>query len=107
MKPANAAGENRLPIEIARLQPRRRFVRSVVEDYRRADAVAAIAVNCCDIRASNAVVVEALVERFNAHRLYTLGHQIADRIVDDGGSNAGLQSETVSQIGCNVELAAA
>ena len=101
------AREDGLPIEIAGLQQRARLVAAVVEDHRRAHPVAAIAVDRRHVRAVDAVVLEALVERPDAHGAHALGDQVADRIIDHGAGDAGLHPEAVRQIGGDIELAAA
>ena len=55
----------------------------------------------------NAVVLEMLVERFDAHRADAFGDQIADRIIHHRGGDAGLQPEAIGQIGRDIEFAAA
>ena len=69
-------------------------LRAVVKDHRRAHAVAAVAVNGRHVRAGDAVVLEMLVERLHAHGAHALGDQIADRIIDHRGGDAGLQAES-------------
>ena len=90
--------EDCLPIEIARLQQRGRFVAAVVEHHRRAHAVAAVAIDGRHVRAGDAVVLEVLVERLDAHGPHALGDQIADRIIDHGGGDAGLEAEAIGQV---------
>ena len=107
VEPAHAAAEDRVPVEVARLEQRRGLVGAVVEDDRRADAVAAVAVDRRHVRPAGAVVLEVLVERRDAHRAHALGDQIADRVVDHRGRDAGAQAETVGQVRGDVELAAA
>jgi hypothetical protein len=55
----------------------------------------------------DAVVLELLVERLDAHRPDAFGNQVADGIIHHRGGDAGVQAETVGQIGRDVELAAA
>ena len=107
MEPAHAGAEDRVPVEVARLQLRRRLVAAVVEDDGRAHAVAAIAVDRGHVRAPGAVVLEHLVERRHAHRPHPPGDQIADRVLDHRRRDAGAQAEAVGQVGGGVELAAA
>ena len=52
-------------------------------------------------------MLEALVERLHAHGANTLGDQVANRIVDHGGSDAGVQAKAIRQVGGAIELAAA
>ena len=47
----------------------------------------------------DAVVLEALVERRDAHGPHALGDQVADGVVDHGRGDAGLQAEAVRQVG--------
>ncbi len=54
------------------------LVRAVVEDDRGADAVAAVAVDGGDVRPADAVVLELLVERRDAHLADAGLHQFAD-----------------------------
>ena len=70
VEPAHAAAEDRVPVEVARLQLRGGLVGAVVEDDRRAHAVAAIAVDGGHVRPADAVVLEALVERRDPHRAH-------------------------------------
>src|SRR5579872_7349528 len=107
MKPAHAAGENLIPIDVARLQPRGRFIRAIVEHHRRTHADAAIAVDGGDIRPGHSIVRKALVERLNTHGLHALGHQFADWIIHHRRHYAGAHAETIRQVGSYVELAAA
>ena len=92
---ADATREDRLPIEIAGLQPSGRFVRAIVEDHWTAHALAPIAVDSGDVRAGHPIVLEALVERLDAHRPDAFGNQIADRIVDHRRGDAGLQLKAI------------
>jgi hypothetical protein len=55
----------------------------------------------------NAVVLELLVERLHAHCADALGDEIANGIIHHRGGDAGVQAETVGQIGGAVEFAAA
>ena len=80
---------------------------AVVEDHRGAHAVAAVAIDGGHVRAGDAIVLEALVERLDAHGADALGDQVADRVIDHGGGDAGLEPEAIGQIGGDVELAAA
>ena len=99
--------EDRFPIEVARLEQRAGFVGAVVEHHGRAHAVAAVAVDGGHVGAGHAVVLEALVERLDAHGPHALGDQVADGIIHHGGGDAGLHAEAVRQVGGAVELAAA
>ena len=47
------------------------------------------------------------IERPNAHRADTFIDQIADRVIDHRGGDAGRQSKAIGQVGGDVELAAA
>ena len=107
VEPAHARAENGLPIEIAGLQQRGGLVRAVVEDHGRADAVAAIAIDRRHVGAGDAIVLEVLVEGLDAHGPHALGDQVADRIIDHGGGDAGLQAEAIRQVRGAIELAAA
>ena len=82
VEPAHAAGEDRLPVEVAGLEQAAGLVGAVVEDDRRADAVAAVAVDGGDVRPADAVVLEPLVERRDAHLADAGLHQLADGVVD-------------------------
>src|SRR6266481_7128312 len=103
MKPAHAAGKDLVPIKIAGLQLRGGLVTTIVEDHRRAHAIAAITVDCRDVWTIDAVVFEPFVEGLDAHGAYAFGNHITNRIVDHGRYNAGPQAETVSQICGRVE----
>ena len=106
MEPAHATIEDGVPVKVAGFQLRRRFVAAVVKDHRCADALAAVAEDCGDIRSGNAIVLEALVEGLDAHRPHPLGHHVAERIVYHGGDDAGLQTEAIRQVGSDVKLSA-
>ena len=84
-----------------------RLVRAVIEDYRAAHAVAAVAVHRGHVGARDAIVLEVLVEGLHAHGPHPLGDQIADGIIDHRGDDAGLEAEAVRQVGGAVEFAAA
>ena len=106
MEPAHAAGEDPGPVEVAGLEQGAGLVRAVVEDDRRAHAVAAVAVDRGDIGPADAVVLEPFVERRHAGFAHAALHELADRVVDHGGGDAGLQSEAVGQAGGDVVFAA-
>ena len=82
-------------------------LRTVVEDHRRAHAVAAVAVDGGHVRAGDAVVREMLVKRADAHGANTLVDHIADGVIDHGGDDTGIQAEAVREVRGHVELAAA
>src|SRR5215471_1726441 len=105
--PAHAAGHDLGPIEVARLELRGRLVGSVVEDDGRANTVAPVAVDGGHVGAVDAVVLEALVKRFDPHGANAFGDEIADGVVDHGGGDARIEAERVAQVGGDVEFAAA
>ncbi len=107
MEPADAAGEDGLPVEVARLEQGAGFVAAVVEDDGGAHALAAVAIDGGHVGAVDAVVLEALVEGFDAHGPHALGDQVADGVIHHGGGDAGLQAEAVGEVGGDVEFAAA
>ena len=107
VEPAHASRENRLPIEIARLQLRRGLVAAIVEHHRRAHAQAAIAVYRRHVRTVHAVVLEVLVERLHAHGAYALRNQRADRIIHHRARHARVEAETIGQVRGAIEFAAA
>ena len=107
VKPPHAARRDRLPVEIARLELRRRFIAAVVKHDRRPHAVALVAIDRGHVRPGHAVVLELLVERPHTHRPHPLGNQIADRIIDHRRGDARLQPKAVGQVRRDVELAAA
>ena len=84
MKPPHAAGHDRLPVKIAWLQERARFVRAIVEDDRRSHAVPLIAIDGGHVWTANAIMLEMFVEGLDSHSADALGDQFADRIVHDG-----------------------
>src|SRR5258706_10362332 len=63
MEPADAAGEDRVPVEVAGFEAGGSLVAPILKDLRRPDTLAAIAVDRRDIGASDALVLETLVER--------------------------------------------
>src|ERR1700722_18170459 len=99
MKPANAAREDRLPVEVAGLQTGSGLVGAVVEDHRSADAVPAVAVDRGNVRAADTVMREALVEGPNTHGADSLRDEIADQVIDHRRGDRGLHTETVRQVG--------
>ena len=107
VEPADAAGKDGLPVEIARLEQGAGLVAAVVEDHGRAHALAAVAIDGGHVGAVHAVVLEVLVEGLDAHGPHPLGDQVADGIIHHGRGDAGLQAEAVGQVGGDVELAAA
>src|SRR5947207_5605259 len=107
MEPADAAREDGLPVEVARFEPRRSLVASVVEHHGRTHTLAAVAVDGGHVRSADAVVLETFVERPYTHRLYTLGDEVANRIANHCARDAGLETEAVGQVGGDVEFAAA
>jgi len=52
-------------------------------------------------------VLELLVKRLHAHGADALGNQIADGIIHHRRGDAGVQAETVGEIGGAIEFAAA
>ena len=104
MEPAHAASEDLRPVEIARLEQCGGFVGPVVEDDRSANAMPPIAVNGRDIRAADAVVLEPFVERGDARLADAALHQLADRVVDHGGCDAGLEPEAIREVRGDVVL---
>src|ERR1043166_2705455 len=107
MKPPHAVAEDRFPIEIARLQKCRRFVRTVVKNHRWPYAVAAVAVNRRDVWSRHTVVIEPFIKWFDSNRLDASRDQVADRVLDHRGDNAGVQTKAVCEIGGDVIFAAA
>jgi hypothetical protein len=77
-KPADAAVEDGVPVEVAGRELRGGLMTPVVEHDRRPDAVPAVAVDRRHVRSAGAVMGEAFVEGPHAHRLHALGNQIAD-----------------------------
>ena len=106
MKPAHAAAENLRPVEITGLEQGAGFIRAVVEDDRRAHAVAAIAVNGGHIGPADAVVLEPFVERRHAGFPHAALDELADRIIDHCGRDACLHSEAIRETRSDVVFAA-
>ena len=107
MEPAYTAGKYFSPIEIAGLEHAASLVSPVVEHHRRAHTLPAVAIDRGHVRSVDAVVLEALVERFDTHRAHGVIDQFADRIVDHRRDDAGLEAETRRQVRRAVEFAAA
>ncbi|MFT3961480.1 hypothetical protein [Propionivibrio sp.] len=107
MEPAHAAGEDFLPVEIARLEQAAGLVGAVVEDDGRTHAKAAVAIDRGHVRPAHPVVLETLVEGLHAHGADRAVDQLADGIIDHGRHDARLHAEAVRQVGRAVELAAA
>ena len=106
VKPANPAGKDLIPPKVSRLELCGRFIRTVVEHHRGTDTLPAVTVHSCHIGTSNAIVLEALVERLHPHGAYPFGDKVADRIINHRGHDAGVQSEAIRQVGGNIELTA-
>ena len=106
VEPPHAAGEDRLPVEVAGLEQRPGLVGAVVEDDRRADAGAAVAVHGGHVRPADAVVRERLVEGRHAVLADAPLDHLADGVVHHRGGDAGLEAEAVRQVGGDVVLAA-
>ena len=107
MEPADAAGEDFLPVEVAGLEKACGFVAAVVEHDGSANAVSLVAVDGGHVGSANAVVAEAFVEGFDAHRADAFVDEFADGVVDHGGGDAGFELEAVGEIGGAVEFTAA
>ena len=107
MEPADAAGEDFFPVEVAGFEETGGFVAAVVEHDGSADAVSLVAVDCGHIGSANAVVAEAFVEGFDAHGANAFVDQFADGVVDHGGGDAGFELEAVGEVCGAVEFAAA
>jgi len=107
VEPADAAGENGRPVEVAWLELGSRFIIAIVKHHRRAHSLAPVAVNGSHVGTMHAVVLEALVERLHPHRPHPLGNQVADGIIHHRRGNARLQAKAVGEIGRHVKLAAA
>src|SRR5205814_9181859 len=99
MKPAHAAREDRSPVKVTCLQLRGGFITTIVENDWRAYTVAAIAINCRDVWTIDAVMLESLIKRLNAHRSYALRHQLADGIVNHCRNDARSEERRVGQYG--------
>lgn len=106
VEPLHPAGEDGGPVEVAGLEPRRGLVRPVVEDHRRADALAAVAVDGGEVRPADAVVVVVLEERRDAHLADAALDEVADGVVDHRGADAGAEAEAVAEVGADVVFAA-
>src|SRR5262249_34832576 len=107
VEPTHAPGKNLLPLEIARFELRRRLVATVVKHHRSGDAMSTVTINSCHVRAADAVVLESLVERLDAHGSDAFGDQLTERIIDQCRGDAGAKSETISEVGSHVEFATA
>src|SRR5438445_287025 len=107
MEPAHAAGKDFIPVEISRLETRRRFVSPVVKNHRSAHAVTAVAIDGGNVRTADSIVLEALIKWPDPHRPYSLCNQFADWVIHHRRRYPGLQAEAVRQIGGDNVLAAA
>ena len=65
-----------------------------------------IAVDGREVWSRNAVMVEAFIERLDAHRLNARRDQFTDRVIDHRGSYAGVQAKTIGEVRGDVVLAA-
>ena len=107
VKPLHATREDRVPVDVARLELRSGFVRAVVEHDGRADAMPAIAVDGPHVRPIHAIVLEPHIERLHTHRAHALRDEVTDGIVDHRADDAGLEPERIREVRRAVELAAA
>src|ERR1039458_7014970 len=96
MEPADGAGEDSVPIQVARLEARRCLIRAIVEDHGWAHSEASVAIDGGNVWASYSVVLKALVEGFCAHGLYAFADQFADGIIHHGGHNSGAHADRKS-----------
>src|SRR3954451_24206188 len=99
MEPADASGENCLPIEVARLELSRRFIAAVVEDHRSAYAVASVTVNRRHVGSVNTVMFKAFVKGPDTHRADSFGNKVADRIIHHSAGHTRLEAEAIGEIG--------
>src|SRR5579863_8425397 len=106
MEPSNPAAKNNAPVEIAWLESSRSFVCAIVKDHRRACAEAAVTVDRRHVGAGDAIMLEPFVKRLDAHGSNAFGDQLADRIVNHRGGNAGPQTEAVRQVSGYIEFPA-
>jgi len=106
MDPFDAVREDVRPIEVAGLELSGSFVGAVVENDGGAHAEAAVAIDSGHVGAGDAIVLEVLVERFDAHGADALGDEIADGVVGHGGGDGGAEAEAVREIRGDVELTA-
>ncbi len=104
VEPAHAFAEDRFPVEVARFEHGAGFIGPVVEDNRRPDAVAEIAVDGGDVRSTGAIVLEPFVEGSDAHFLDPGLDQLSDAVVHHGSCDPGLQTETIRQVCRDVVL---
>src|SRR5206468_11313811 len=100
-------GKNLLPIEVAWFELRRRLIAAIVKHYRRANSLAAVAIDGRQVRSMNAIMFELFVEGLDAHRPNAFGDQVADGIIDHGGGNTRSQPEAIRQIGGDIKFRAA
>ena len=107
MEPAHALGKDFVPVEVSRLETRRRLVSPVVKDDRSAHAVTAVAIDGGNVRTADPIVLEALIEWFDPHRPHSLCDQFADWVIHHRRRYSGLQAKAVRQIGSDVVFAAA
>jgi len=106
MEPAYTSVKNCLPVKITWLQLSGSLMAAVVKHHRRANAIAAVAVNGRHVGSIDAVVFEVAVERLHTHRSHTFGNQVANGIVHYGGRDASSKSKAVRQVGGAIELSA-
>src|SRR6266404_9809428 len=107
MEPADTAGEDGFPLKISRLELGRGFVAAVVENNGGTHPLAAVTIDGSHVRALDTVVLEMLVERPHTHGAHSFSNEVTDGIIYHGGSDSGLQSEAICQIGSNIEFPAA
>ena len=106
VEPADAGCKDRVPVEIAGLEHGAGFVGPVVKHEGGPDALAAVAVNCGQVRPPDAVVVEPLVERCYTGLAHPRLHELADAVADHGGRDARAQAKAIRQPRGHVVFAA-
>src|SRR5262245_15756414 len=107
MEPAAAAAHDRFPVEVAGLELGSGFVGAIIKDDGSADAMTLVAIDRRHVWSGDAVVLEALVKRPDAHGTDALGNQIADRIIDHRGCDARFLPKAIGEVRGDIELAAA
>src|SRR5258708_5773848 len=104
MEPPRTSAKDFLPVEVPRLQLRRRLVATIIKNHWGSDALTAIAVNRGHIGPMNAIVFEAPIKRRHSHRANTFGDQFANRIIDHCADNARAKTKAISQIRRDIKL---
>jgi len=107
VKPPDAASENCLPVEIAGFQLSSRFIRAIVENYRRPHSISTVAVDGSDIWARRRHCARTFGRPVSPPWPDSFGDQIADGIFDYRSNNPRSKAEAIGEVGGHIEFPSA